>query len=122
MEVTNGTSKAQNRPIAKHHPLNSEVAPQEKIAERVPVPNLSPPHSLDSGDGFEDWALDTYEWLSLLAMGSPRICSEDAIDPFLSRYQVPDGNEENIINMITLKWTGFITAPWIRQMFVHLSR
>ena len=111
----------QSLPIAKHHPVNLECSPQQKSTKRVRVPDLSP-RSSDSDDGFEDWALEAYEWLSLVAMESPRICSEDAIDPFLSRYQVPDGDLFEIFDIVTLTWTGFIPAAWVRQVFIHLLR
>ncbi len=109
-------------PITKHHPVTKECAPQQKTTERVYAPNLNPPHSSDSDDCFDDWALETSEWLSLVALESPRILSEDAIDPFLSRYQVPHDDSGNVLNMVTLTWTGFIPALWMRCLFLCLSR
>ena len=120
-DTTDCILDAQSMPIAKHHPVNLECSPQQKTTMRVRVPDLSP-RSSDSDDGFEDWALETYEWLSLVAMESPRICSEDAIDPFLSRYQVPDGDSEKKVDIVTLTWTGFIPAAWVRQVFIHFLR
>lgn len=113
---------AKDAPNVKHHPVTKECSPHQKTSERVPIPNLSPPHSSDSDDDVEDWALETYEWLSLVAMESPRILSEDIIDPFLSRYQLPDGDSGKSFNMVTLTWTGFIPALWIRELFIYLSR
>ena len=109
-------------PITKHHPVTKECAHQMKTTERVSAPNLNPPHSSDSDEHFEDWALETSEWLSLVALESPRILSEDPIDPFLSRYQVPHNDSGKVFNMVTLTWTGFIPASWMRCLFVYLSR
>ena len=120
--VSDYSTAAKDAPITKHHPVTRECSPQKKITERVRAPNLSPSHSSDSDAGFEEWALETYEWLSLVAMESPRIISEDNIDPFLSRYQVPENNSEKTVNMATLTWTGFIPASWIRLLFIYLSR
>ena len=119
--ITDCSLDAQSMPIAKHHPVNLECSPQQRVTQRIRVPDLKP-RSSDSDDSFEDWALEAYEWLSLVAMESPRICSEDAIDPFLSRYQVPDGNSEEKFDTVTLTWTGFIPATWVRQLYVNLSR
>lgn len=120
--VTDCSITVEDVPITKHHPVTKECSPQQKTTERVRVSYLSPPHSSDSNDDFEDWALEIYEWLSLVAMKSPRILSEDTIDPFLSRYQVPDNDSGKALNTLILTWTGFIPAMWIRHLFVYLSR
>ena len=83
---------------------------------------MNPAQSSDSHEDFEDWAMETYEWLSLIAMESPRVCLEDTIDPFLSRYQVPDGDPGMISNMAILTWTGLIPNSWVRTLFIHLSK
>ena len=113
---------AEDLPIAKHHPVTKACLPQLTTTEGVRVPFLSPAPGSDCGDDFEDWALETYEWLSLVALKSPRIIFNDAIDPFLSRYQVPDCESGKIFNMVALTWTGFIPASWIMQLFMCLSR
>lgn len=120
-KVTNCRIVAKDAPITKHHPATKEPSPQQKTTERVRAPNLSPPHSSNFDDNFEDWALETYEWLSLVAMESPRIISEDIIDPFLSRYQVPYNDSGKILDVVTLTWTGFIPSLWIMQLFLYLS-
>lgn len=76
--------------------------------------------SLGSNDSFEDWALDTHEWLGLVAVDSPRILKGDSIDPFLSRYEIPGNNSGAILNMVTLTWTGFIPADKIRALFIDI--
>ena len=113
---------AENIPIAKHHPVTKDCLPQLTTTEGVRVPNLSPAPTSDCVDDFEDWALETYEWLSLVALKSPRIVVNDTIDPFLSRYQVPEGDLEKISNMVALTWTGLIPASWIMRLFIYLSR
>lgn len=121
-KVTDCSIAVEDAPITKHHPVTTECSLQQKTTERVNVPNLSPPLSLDSDDDFEDWALEISEWLSLVALESPRILSEDSIDPFLSRYQIPDDDSGKASNMLTLTWAGFIPATWIRYLLVYLSR
>ena len=113
---------AEDPPIAKHHPVTKDCLPQLTTTEGVRVPNLSLAHASDCDDDFEDWALETYEWLSLVTLESPRIVVNDAIDPFLSRYQVPDSDSGKDSNVVTLTWTGLIPASWIMQLFILLSR
>ena len=113
---------AQETPITKHHPVTKFCSPQKRTIEKVRVPNINPPLSSDSDADFEDWALETYEWLSLVALESPRILSGDTIDPFLSRYQIPQNDSGKTLNMATLTWTGFIPALWIMHLFIYLSR
>ena len=116
------TVKAQSMPIAKHHPVTKELSPQQKTIQRVRQPNLSSPSSSDSDEDFEDWALEIYEWLSLVTLESPRICLQDTIDPFLSRYQVPNNESETALNLVMLTWSGLIPASWIRKLLICLSR
>ena len=113
---------AENLPITKHHPVTKDCLPQLTTTEGVRVPILSPVPASDCDDDFEDWALEIYEWLSLVALKSPRIVVNDAIDPFLSRYQVPDAVLGRDSNMVALTWTGLIPASWIMQLFIYLSR
>ena len=119
--IIDWSETANDAPITKHHPVTKECLPQQRTTNRVRIPNITPAQSSDSDESFEDWALETYEWLSLIAMESPRVYLEDAIDPFLSRYQVPDGDPGSISNMAILTWTGFIPNCWIRTLFIHMS-
>ena len=121
-KVTDHSTETTDAPIAKHHPVTKECSPQLKIIERVRIPNLDLSQSLEIDDDFEDWALEIYEWLSLVAIESPRILSEDVIDPFLSRYQLPDNDSGKACSMVTLTWAGLIPASWIMHLFIHLSR
>ena len=121
-KFTDCSMTAEDLPIAKHHPVTKDCLPQLTTSEGVRVPILNPAPASDCDDDFEEWALETYEWLSLAALKSPRVVFNDAIDPFLSRYQVPDGDLGKILNMVALTWTGLIPASWIMQLFIHLSR
>ena len=101
--------------------MTKECLPQKSIIRGVRIPTINPPQLSDSDEGFEDWALEIYEWLSLIAMESPRICFEDTIDTFLSRYQVPNGDSGKASDTITMRWTGLIPSYWVRKLFIFLS-
>ncbi|CAF9909444.1 hypothetical protein IMSHALPRED_008363 [Imshaugia aleurites] len=115
------SSTEHDAPITKHHPVIKECSLQQRTTARVRVPNLTPPYPSDSNDGFEYWTLGIYEWLGLVTMESPRILSEDIIDPFLSRYEVPHNDSRKAFNVVTLTWTGFIPALWLKNLMVYLS-
>lgn len=118
--VIDSNVAANETPITKHHPVTKFCSTQKKTIGEVRVPNLGPLTIPDSDDDYEDWALATYEWLSLVAVESPRILSSDTIDPFLSRYQTPHIDSKDL-DMVVLTWEGFIPMVWIMHLFLSLS-
>jgi ribonuclease P/MRP protein subunit RPP40 len=82
---------------------------------------LKPPLEVEPSYGadFEDYAVDTHEWLSLVLLNSPRINPDDKIDPFLSRY-VPPGPSFTNSKLVKVTWQGFISPSWAHKMFVKL--
>lgn len=79
---------------------------------------------MSSDELFEQWATDFYEWLGLVSLESPRVLQADSIDPFLSRYRVPQAQEQDenrVTNMISLTWRGLIPRAWIRELLIQLK-
>ncbi|KAL5113755.1 hypothetical protein ACEQ8H_008367 [Pleosporales sp. CAS-2024a] len=71
----------------------------------------------------EDEAMSLLEYLGFLALDSPRVRAEDAIDPHLSRYQVPDlGNGVHTRDLVRLRWKGFLTPAFARDVFLDASK
>lgn len=66
---------------------------------------------------FEDFATELYEWLSLVRLQSPRIRVGDQIDPYLSRYQLPEGSQGKIC---MISWQGFLAPSWTRQTLIDI--
>ena len=73
--------------------------------------------------------MEMQEWLGLAFMDSRRLRQDDHMDPYLSRYQVPDfGMEERKemmvegINVVRLRWHGFIHPMFIVQQFFTARR
>ncbi|KAE8152143.1 ribonuclease P 40kDa subunit-domain-containing protein [Aspergillus avenaceus] len=62
------------------------------------------------------------EWLAMVSLGSPRVSSTDDIDPYLSRYSVPDASEAKPADIVSLKWRGLIPPKWVMGLFYHLLR
>lgn len=85
----------------------------------VVVPNFVPPTNSVSSvlDDFDDFATELYEWLSLVRLQSPRIQVGDQIDPYLSRYQAPEGDEAKVCK---ISWQGFLAPSWARQALIDI--
>lgn len=124
-EVAKGEKDQNERPIAKHHPVRRLASPQKIIMDAVTVPDLDLIEVIKSDEGFEDWALEIYEWLSLVGIESPRILAKDSIDNYLSRYQVPStsfaqsdsGKPQSIVRV---SWSGLLPASLLRNLFIEL--
>ncbi len=101
--------------------MTSTCLPTQSTIKGILLPLLDLNKHSKSNKDFEDWALDTYEWLCLVGIESPRVLQIDSIDPFLCRYQVPNNDDSNTaVNMIKLTWNGLVPAQWIRALFVEL--
>lgn len=51
-------------------------------------------------------------------MESPRIHSDDSIDPFLSRYNVSDAEKAVDAKLVRLRWRGFLPAAWVAELWM----
>jgi ribonuclease P/MRP protein subunit RPP40 len=98
-------------------------SPKISIGLRVEIPVLQPPlNPRDKfGDDFSDYAIELYEWLSLIALESPRVSVDDHIDPFLSRYSPPNAGQTNhgVSELVKIIWEGFISPSWAHKAFVQ---
>ncbi len=83
------------------------------------LPTLNPIVAVTSDDEFHHWALEIYEWLSLVSLESPRILAGDDIDPYLSRYQAPENVSDSgtTCNMVTLSLKGLIPHKCVMHLF-----
>lgn len=69
----------------------------------------------------ERFATETYEWLSLIRLCSPRVAPDDDVDPYLSMYRIPDddlpeGAKPGTLCKVT--WRGLLSAEWARGLFI----
>jgi len=72
-----------------------------------------------TADGLRDYCNEMSEWLSLVSLGSPRILQGDSIDPYLSRFEVPQAaGEEEEVDLAVVDWQGFIPAKWITRLLL----
>ena len=77
--------------------------------------------SQSSSAALEDYCNDIAEWLGLVALQSSRISVEDVIDPYLSRYAVPQSEslqpQSQSTALVSLRWHGVMNSQWIGQLF-----
>jgi ribonuclease P/MRP protein subunit RPP40 len=68
-------------------------------------------------------AMGLLEYLDFLALDSPRLMEGDEIDAHLSRYEVPDfGAGVGVGDFVRVRWKGFITPSFIRDLFVAVVK
>lgn len=110
-------------PLAQHAPVrftsDHGVVPNSQLK----APSLAIPSDLVSGDRLriEEFATETYEWLSLVRLQSPRVLAGDEINDYLSRYQVPnDEGDATEAAFSTVRWQGFLTSDWVRQLLLDI--
>ncbi|EHA56964.1 hypothetical protein MGG_06856 [Pyricularia oryzae 70-15] len=113
-------------PLLAHFPTTYTSTPG--IAQDFPVliPELKPESNTvikDDRDEAERFATETYEWLSLVRLGSPRVSVGDEVDPYISQYSLPDGPKDQepspgTVSRIT--WRGLLAADWARSLFIEL--
>lgn len=105
-------------PITKHHPTIIEQDARSATIDHVSVPMLAETFSDLHNDLLDGESIyELTEWLGLITLGSPRILSGDRIDPYLSRYAVPEGSTESE-SLRTVKWEGFIGAKWLTELLI----
>jgi ribonuclease P/MRP protein subunit RPP40 len=104
-----------------HFPTKVRVSPDINPNITVHAPSLKPPtKTTPEYDGdFEDFAVATHEWLSLISLGSPRIDPNDRIDPILSRY-MPPGESTKSSKLVKVTWRGFLAPSWVHATFARL--
>lgn len=106
--------------MAQHFPARVSCSP--KILQHIKVNKLSlkPPTDTNAtyGGEFEDFATETHEWLSLIALESPRIDPDDQIDSFLSRYSLPSDSTASSY-LVKITWRGFLSPSWAHKTFVQ---
>ncbi|EHK26955.1 uncharacterized protein TRIVIDRAFT_175722 [Trichoderma virens Gv29-8] len=87
------------------------------------IPLRIPSTILAQGDreALEYSATELYEWLSLVRLESPRVVAGDTIDPYLSRYALPEADSTVAqVQVCKLSWQGFLSSSWLRSLFVDI--
>ncbi|KAF8252284.1 hypothetical protein K440DRAFT_633551 [Wilcoxina mikolae CBS 423.85] len=109
------------------------ITPQIDSFPDVLVPSFkAPPNSRPHGGGkseeanyhrevWRDWAMEIYEYLSLLLLPSgpaDRIKAADSVDTYLSTYAVDDAHPDSITR---IRLSGLIPARWVDEFWGNLE-
>lgn len=109
------------KPIEKLHPQLLESSQLRTKLENILTPSFQEIVWKDmSHADMQDRCGALCEWISMAQLQSSRISAEDSVDPYLSRYTIPDYNGSNAVNLISLKWHGLISSSWTMQLFLNL--
>ncbi|GJC80507.1 ribonuclease P protein subunit p40 [Colletotrichum liriopes] len=112
-------------PLNQYFPTRYTCEPALVSDMHVQTAPLAIPNEvIQNGDrpDLEDFATETYEWLSLIRLRSPRVDAEDNIDPYLSRYRVPGGTDADTpahSKVCKITWQGFFTSDWVRSVLIN---
>ncbi|RDW66264.1 hypothetical protein BP6252_09899 [Coleophoma cylindrospora] len=92
-------------PLQPHFPTRI-TADSEALRFTAALPPLTPPAKMHTnhGEEFEDFAVETHEWLSLAALASQRINPTDNVDPYLCRYNPPKPTTTK--DLVKIVWKG----------------
>ncbi|KAI8243611.1 Ribonuclease P protein subunit p40 [Colletotrichum sp. SAR 10_96] len=111
-------------PLEQYFPTRYTCEPSVVTDCQVQMAPLTVPSEvIESGDrpSLEDYATETYEWLSLIRLQSPRVAAGDNIDPYLSRYQTPTPLDSASLphdKICKITWQGFFTPAWVRSVLI----
>ncbi|KIX04683.1 uncharacterized protein Z518_05553 [Rhinocladiella mackenziei CBS 650.93] len=121
-----GSSSERSGPIAAHHPTIHTLIPSIETLSTALTPSsltsalcLSP--TTTPCEETQESLHELFEYVDMLALSSPRVQVADKVDPFISRYAVPDishGLDLDVSNrpgqnIKALKWTGMIPTQWV---------
>ncbi|PGH32180.1 ribonuclease P/MRP protein subunit RPP40 [[Emmonsia] crescens] len=118
------TYSEEEAPIKKHYPQIVQYTPDVKALGTILVPplHLSGLES-DAGKEFLHETCDEIqEWLGLVFLDSPRVHACDTIDPYLSRYTLPNQDECTPVDLVEISWKGLLPSSWITQLFAVTLR
>ncbi|CAI7644999.1 unnamed protein product [Penicillium manginii] len=111
----------ESKPIKNLHPQLLESAPTQTKLEGVLTPSLQKLVSKEMPEAvIQDRCGGLSEWIAMVQLRSPHISTGDSVDPYLSRYSVPEFDEKATLDLVCLKWHGFISSAWTMQIFLNL--
>jgi ribonuclease P/MRP protein subunit RPP40 len=110
-------------PLKKHHPQVINCEPVRVDRQNILTPSF---HTMGLAqanvqDGLQDDCGSLSEWLAMVALDSPRVSADDSVDPYLSRYTVPDVDRAKPSNLVSLRWHGLAPSRWVMQLFFALQ-
>lgn len=111
-----------NKILEQHYPQTVNCTSVQAVHESILIPPFSGDQirALKTEADIRDYCNDILEWLSLISLDSPRISTNDTIDPYLSRYAVPQQEFAKSSATVSVKWRGLIPSQWIIHLFITI--
>lgn len=115
------TRITENKPIHKQHPQWIDSTPVRTDHCQVLVPPFSGAAAADMpASELHENLGDLSEWIGMVQIGSPRVSANDDVDPYLSRYEVPNSEKSTTTDLVSLKWRGLISSAWTMKLLQSL--
>ncbi|KAF2085204.1 hypothetical protein K490DRAFT_3369, partial [Saccharata proteae CBS 121410] len=121
----NTTTDDSAAPIHAHQPTLKSITPSILTLPATKAPPLSSIQPLKD----PDYAIEVLEWLDMVSLPSPRLNASDNVDPFISRYKVPEpyvanasGPKAQIRNLVRLRWEGLVPAQLVVRIWSVLRQ
>ena len=89
---------------------------------QINMPNLKPTReAISDREEFEEFAMDTYEWISMMRIQSPRIEVANNVDAYVSSYEVPcQHGAVETTSVCKVSWQGFLSPYWVQDTLMRL--
>ena len=108
--------------LREWHPTWMEMKGSIEKREGMMVPEKLLRDTGRRGEVLEEEAFDIVEWLDLVALGSPRVDVGDKIDPYISRYSVPEAEEARNMDLVVVKWEGLLSSVWVTKLLIEIVK
>ncbi|KAF2461054.1 ribonuclease P 40kDa subunit-domain-containing protein [Lineolata rhizophorae] len=114
-------------PLSKYSPKYTQATPSIQRLQETWIPNITETQMTESI--FDQEAL--LEWISLVALDSPRVTPVDSVDPFISRYQPPGfgrGNRSSATGewlqgrLVRARWHGFLSSDFVASIWLMTNK
>ena len=90
---------------------------EPRIMERVLVPDVLGAKIEDMDE--EEW-WEIVEWVDLVALRSSRVEQGDVVDPYVSRYTVPESSKKEDLEV--MRWEGLMSSEWITRLIIEVVK
>ena len=120
--VSNVTKAPKLDAVSNQLPDTFSSRPTATWSAHINIPNLNPPReAITDRDEFEEFAMDTYEWISMVRMQSPQLQVASNVDAYVSSYEVPcrDDAVETAL-ACKVSWHGFLSPAWVHDTLMQL--
>ncbi|PLB46750.1 hypothetical protein P170DRAFT_511434 [Aspergillus steynii IBT 23096] len=122
LQSESGGISQDDQSLKGNHPHIIDCEPSRTYHRDVLVPPFKSATNTEAGPT-EDLNVscnELSEWLAMVTLQSSLVSSHDDTDPYLCRYSVPDAEDAESSDLVSLRWHGFASPKWVMQLFITL--